>query len=404
MDVLGGSSGRRKGKFGLGMKTASASLGRQWTVLTRPVGSAQEYEVSFDLEAYSRRRGEGHFDWGIDILERTRTSDASLGDRPHGTAIVIRKLRERDPMVGTVLTFLGRAYSPHIEAGDRFFVNGAEATPPVHDFVPDSLQNFELKLDDAGAKVIRGWVALDKQTHNGIDYGFNLYREDQLIETWNKDWFPAHLMTSRIMGEAHLDFAEVNFHKKGFETQDLDWKLATGMMKEYLKPVVRASREMSRGRNETKYAKAVDGLNIAMGKAPAVGMLTTDGDTAVPEDATSTSKVSTGGEVEVRANTLMLADGEVSLSCVLEDFSSDQTPWDYIYDRPTRALQAVLNGNSRLFQQVSDQKFLGMLAIADSVTRFLVEEQRFPAARAREIRDRWLYIALSEGGERKAAS
>jgi hypothetical protein len=403
MDALENSARKRKGMFGLGMKTASASLGRRWSVVTRPIDGQVEYEVDFDLEEYSRRRGEGHFDWGVDIHERRPPEGGPLGEREHGTAIVVTRLRERDPMAGTVLALLGSAYSPHIAAGDRFFVKGAEALPPAYDFVSGSRQDFELPVDDAGTKMIRGWVALDKRTHNSVDYGFNVYRESQLIEAWNKDWFPPHLMTSRIIGEVHLDFVRVNFSKKGVETQDLDWKLATALMKDFLKPVVRASRDMSRGKNETKYAKAVDGLNVAMGKAPAIGVLTPDDEGDPGTTASGAGATTPRQDILVRSNTLLLADGEVSLSCVVEDFSSDQTPWDYIYDEPTRALQAVLNANSRLFQHVRDEKFLGMLAIADSMTRFLVEEKRFPAARAREIRDRWMYLALSEDSQ-KAAS
>ncbi len=35
-------------------------------------------------------------------------------------------------------------------------------------------------------------------------------------------------------------------------------------------------------------------------------------------------------------------------------------------------------------------------AIADCVTRFLMEERDFTARQAREIRDRWLFVTLGE--------
>jgi hypothetical protein len=45
------------------------------------------------------------------------------------------------------------------------------------------------------------------------------------VESWNKDWFKVHLMTSRIIGEVHLDFVQANFHKQGFEKTTPEWKL-----------------------------------------------------------------------------------------------------------------------------------------------------------------------------------
>ena len=213
MDSIAGPRKKRKGMFGLGIKTAAASLGRSWSVVTRPLSGEVELQVDFDLEAYSRRRGEGHFDWAVDIDERSPMLDGILGARERDRH-VIHRLREQDQMPGTVLALLGSAYSPHIATGDRFSVNGTDAMPPAYEFVADSRQEIELLVDSRANKVIRGWVALDKRTHNSVDYGFNLYREDQLIEAWNKDWFPPHLMTSRIVGEAHLDFVPVNFHRR----------------------------------------------------------------------------------------------------------------------------------------------------------------------------------------------
>ena len=63
-------------------------------------------------------------------------------------------------------------------------------------------------------------MAIDKQTHNDGDYGFNIYRHSQLVETWCQEWFAAHLMTSRIIGEVNMDFIDATFFKQGLQQSD----------------------------------------------------------------------------------------------------------------------------------------------------------------------------------------
>jgi hypothetical protein len=394
MDAIRGSRRPRKGMFGLGLKTAAASLGRYWSVTSRPAGGSREFFVEFDLSVYRDASGARDFDWAVQIEEREPDVQGPLRDRDHGTAVTIRNLRGRNPMAAPVRDALGSAYKPHIMAGDVITVNGDVASAPGFSFIEGTRKEIDITLGANDEYRITGWVALDTQTHNRGDYGFNLYRQGQLIEAWNKQWFPAHLMTSRIIGEANLDFVDVNFNKRGFQTQTPEWKLALETMREFLKPVVRASREVSRGRNDRgKYARAVEGLNAAMDKAPLLG----DGLIADQrEEMEAEASPDPNPIVMVQPKVLHLTDGAVHLSYVVEEFSSEQTPWDYLFDEHASELQAVLNANSRLYSLVKDEKFLGTLAIADCVTRFLVDKRSFSAAEAREIRDRWLYVALGD--------
>ena len=401
MDAIKGRRRPRKGMFGLGMKTAAASLGRYWAVHTRPAEGSAEFSVEFDLGSYARRRGDRDFKWAVAIIETAPDVDGPLGHRDHGTAIVIRQLRSKNPMAGPVRELLGNAYKPHIEQGDRIVVNGSEAIPRAYDFLEGTRHEIDAVAGSEGQFQITGWVALDKQTHNAADYGLNLYRLDQLVEAWNKDWFRAHLMTSRIIGEAHIDFVPVNFNKQGFQKQSAEWRQASDAMREWLKPIVRASNEVSRGRNDAgKFARAREGLDRAMGKADAVGVLDPlegEADGPIGGPTLGGTPPTRPVDAEVAPNAIHLPDAEVPLSYVVADWASEETPWDYLWDPDTRELQAVINSNSRLYRQVKDEAFLGMLAIADCVTRFLVEEREFTARRAREIRDRWLFVTLGEG-------
>lgn len=386
----------RKGMYGLGMKTACASLGRYWAVVTRPVAGANDYRVEFDLEDWTSHRGDPNFKWEVEVTRSRKDDSGPLGDRKHGTAIIVEKLRHKDPSPGAITAQLAVAYKPHLERGDKMTVNTDSVVAASFDFIEGSRQ--EIDLDVGNGHRITGWVALDKRTHNEGNFGFNLYREDQCIETWNKQWFPAHLMTSRIVGDANLDFVHANFHKKGFDKNSAEWKLATAKMTEFLRPVVKASRTMSIGKNDaSRHARALDGLNKAMGASDAVVGLSVEsfGDTSTAGGA-AIAEPRNRNAVGVEARQLQLDDGPVQLAVTVESFASAETPWDYVYDDQARELQAVLNANSKLFQKVSDQTFLGMLALADCVAGFLVAERGLTAAAAREIRNRWLFVALPE--------
>jgi hypothetical protein len=391
MDQISGNVAPRKGMFGLGLKTAAASLGRHWEMRTRQLGADLEHSVVFDLSEWRRNSGNRAFKWSIDVVSRPPDLGGPLGSRTHGTAIVIRDLRERNPMAGPVLEKLGQAYKPNLLSGDEISVNRQPVAPPTYDYFEES--RLEVDLPVEGNRRITGWVALDKRTHNDGAFGINLYRQGQLIEPWNKSWFRAHLMTSRIIGEVHLDFVQTNYFKRGFETQSVEWKLATATMRDFLKPLVRASGDMARGRKDpTRFAKALQGLERAAGKVAAVDFSDGKvGDEQSKEDAASGSP-----EVGVASDMLHLPTGSIRLVYEVGDLSSDLTPWDYVYDEDAAELQAVLNTSSKLYLEVQDQKFLGMLALADCVASFLSQEKGYSAGIARDIRDRWIYAALAE--------
>ena len=57
--------------FGLGLKTAAASLGRYWSVTSRPLGADTELFIEFNLEDYRKATGAKGFEWGVEIEERS---------------------------------------------------------------------------------------------------------------------------------------------------------------------------------------------------------------------------------------------------------------------------------------------------------------------------------------------
>ena len=192
MDAVTGNTRIRKGMYGLGMKAACASLGMLWEITSRPSNDENEYVVEVDLEAWLKNAN--RTDWKMGVEKRKFNSNTSpLGTREHGTAIVVKRLRETFTIPTAVTELLGMAYKPHLESGDKILVNGFEVNPKHYDLVEGSKIPINLPIGNA---FVTGWVGIDKKTHNDGNYGINIYREKQLVDAWNKDFIRAHLMSS----------------------------------------------------------------------------------------------------------------------------------------------------------------------------------------------------------------
>lgn len=378
----------RKSEYGLGLKTACASLGRHWTITTRPVSGKAEYFVEINLREWQARAGEKVPNWTVPIEERDFDPSGPLGTAPRGTAIVITDLREADPLPGPVARRLAVAYKPHIETlGDVISVNGIDCVPEPLALIENSRVDVDA---ECGTHRITGWVGLTTTVHNDESYGLNLYRRKQLIEAWNKDWFKPHLMTSRIVGDLNLDFVRANFHKKGFAKNTQEWKDATATMTAYLQPLVAASRVASRGRNDrTKWSRATQALQAALGRANDRSLL----ELLRPGESPTPSEGDDEDEVEVEAAILRLPDEEIHLSTKMQDVGDEEVPWSYLFSEEESELQAVVNIGSRVYLATKDPEFLAKLALADSVAQFLIKRRRWDPSRAWVIRDRWLYAA-----------
>jgi len=403
----------RKGKFGLGMKTACANLGKTWTVLTRPPGQNKTLGMTFDLTSWSSNSGDSEFNWEEDLFELEDGDFDPFEPDGHGTELRIQRLRDPGTSVGAINALIGRAYKGHLESGDKITLNGVELQPPAYNLIEGSRIEINLPLVDAegnvlssdgGPWIITGWAGLDFKTHNDDLFGFNLYRRGQLIKAWDKSFFRVHLMTSRVIGEINLDFVGSNFHKKGFDEDSIEWKSALPVLREFLKPLATASGKMSMNKeDETRHAKALDGMRKAMFNLPE------DIDGAFQENLKSKNGEElnqVGPEkiaevpkdpVEDLSTTSIVIDGErILIGFEVIDAGEDDFIWDYLYDKKASELQAVINGNSSLFRSTKDSQLISIFAIADAVMKFLIIEKNLELNYSAEVRDRWITASLSE--------
>ena len=407
-----------KGHFGMGFKTSCSTLGKYYEIFTRPDSENREYHVGFDINDYSKRPT-GSDAWDIEIEDDLPSDDSPLKGMDHGTAFVISKLKDKNIIVSAVLSYLGEAFKGHLQTGDSISVLDAEGTykaiPKQYSFIKGTKINIDEVFGPDNKYKITGWVALDTQLHNDGFYGFNIYRYGQLVEKWDKSWFKPHLMTSRIIGEVNMDFLDATFYKQGIQ-QSEDWLLVGEHMKEFLKGIVSASRNVSRQGNINKPAilkQIVKELNDYYSTGASEDDL--DPATSIDDGNESHDKKDNRGngkkkEIEeessvnerikavVKEQSLILADGEIIDIAYLEkDGRSDnKAPFDYIFDEVDEdednhyELQVIVFKNHPLWEKKVDTDVKRILATVDSIYRVLVEKLDRDTSEALKIRNEWI--------------
>ena len=360
-----------KGHFGMGFKTSCATLGNSYEIYTRPVKGNVEYHTSFDIRDYGTRPS-GSDAWDVMIEDSKPSVTSPLGNAAHGTAFVISQLKDKNITVSSVLSYMGEAFKSHIERGDRITVIDDSGQNDAEPFKYDFIKGTKIEIDETfgpGDKYhITGWMALDSQTHNNGMYGFNIYRHNQLVEKYDKTWFRAHLMTSRIIGEVNMDFLDATFYKQGVQ-QSEDWMFVAIHMREYLKGIVTASNNISKKgniHNPVELKKIIKALHEDYG---------IDGEDGVDDNpvADGTSKGrGDGGNGPSRINdhiknivtetALILEDeGEILITFLeKEDAGNIQAPFDYIFaegeDDDKAELQVILFKSHPLWRKKVDDE------------------------------------------------
>ena len=397
-----------KGHFGMGFKTSCSTLGNYYEIYTRPVGGKVEYHVEFDISEYVRRPN-GADAWDVKIEDNLPNPQNPLGEAKHGTAFVVSKLKDTQKYPSAIRTYLERAFKPEI-------MNGAEIT-----IIDDSGEYAAEVLKDEyirGSKVIidetfgpnnkyhiTGWMALSKQTNNDGNYGFNIYRKKQLVDQYNKSWFPAHLMTSRIIGEVNMDFLDATFYKQGVQQSSEGWLYSKTHMTQYLKEMVSASRDISRGgnvNNQVEVKRIVKKLNSAYQAAePAAEMEIRESASYGTEEteATPTTSIHDAISNVVSEDSLVLQD-QGTIQIAFFEQENDQTnllPFDYLFsdlseddDNQKAELQVIVYKNHPLWKKKIDDETRSILAIQDSIYRMLVEKLQYDSSKALKIRNEWL--------------
>jgi len=391
------------------MKTAAASLGRKWEIWTRNAEEKKDYYACFDLEEFKTRWTRSASElWKIQLETLDRAEAFPLGNRKSGTVIRVTDVRDPNPDVAVLEEHVGSAYRVEIKTNsDLIFINGtkiAVSDPSIVDGTRKELK-FDLKVGGQ-TYVVEGWWARLPKYNNTGEYGFDLYRHGQLIETQLKDpFFKPHNTKSNLYGSLELHFIRADYTKKDFDKNSAEWKaLAEKMSKEIMPEILKVVR--------TWKAKSISSGSSG-GAATAGGSI---GVNTAPGGGQADGNVSTGGVPPVGATGPIPNPGSdprpvqgsfdwkrvefdgvppFLLTFELVAMNSEVVPWTYMSPGEDNTLVVNINVDSTLYKKTKDAASLAMIAVADCVCQYLQDKHKKDARSVRRLRDQWLAKAAS---------
>ena len=398
-----------KGHFGMGFKTACSTLGGEFTIYTRPLKKNTEFILPFDLSEFVKRKESNA--WSVTISERAISSNSPLKNKKNGTAFVISKIRPgKNPEAGAVKNYLQRAFKAHFKMGDvisiRYQLDGQIIDVDLKEEKEEYIEGTKIEIDetfgDRNQYHITGWMALSPIIHNDGNYGFQIFRKNQLLQSWNKDWFKPHLMTSRIVGEVNADFLDATFYKQGMQKTEL-WNDTCLYMREHLKGLVAASRDISRSHNvdnKKEKTKIVNRLRQVYGqepippeKAPRPG--------EKPEPQKPTTMVAVIPAVYSEDSVKLDDQSEIKIQYMPNDKEAEETkkygPYDYIFDDEMEPpeLQILVYRKHPIwtnnYGSKFDEKLARRLATADALYQVLIEKLEWEPSEAKKFKLNWLW-------------
>lgn len=373
--------GNLKSHFGLGLKTACASLGRKWCVETTESGSDQVFRVEFDLEKMVKQGGS---DWTIDMEILAKPYQVFSKRSDSGTIVTVSRLKKRNIIMEAVVDRLALSYAPHIMEGDEISVNGKVLKSTIPPLMEGTKRNVDVKI---GERRVKGWVGLMVKSSSGKGlFGMHLYRNGQLVSAYDKDFVGNHPNFSKVIGELHLNHLQTNYNKKGFNKGLQDYVDAVAVLKAELKPEVKKSeayfKRDKKKVNETEQIEVEDAVNQIGAQAGRV-------DVTGPETVETIS-----GEQEsireITSDAIKIGSFTFYYNVHIEDFGDDTQIRDFFYDPPNKELTIIINEGCHLYLETKDRRLLVQFCVADSIAEFLAKEQRMTFEQALDWRDQVL--------------
>lgn len=239
------------GRFGMGLVTASLSLGKRLTIITR----AAEVELLTNITDIEHMTNENKFVkeyFGAAREAEREIFTEALGEAATGTIVRVTKCdgfkRKYVKSIEKLLAqHLGQVYRMFIRAGRKFFINGKEVE--IHDPLwlghEDteiySDETYELKYTDAEGREIQdpvrirlailpdqGGKSLNRQA------GYNVQRSGFYVLRNNREIAPAQLLNLNSLSR-HPDF--IRLRGEIFVTGRLDDALGIEFTKRDVKPI-----------------------------------------------------------------------------------------------------------------------------------------------------------------------
>jgi len=394
----------RKGWYGLGMKTAAASLGRKWEIWTRSEDDKSDYHAVFDLEDFKTRWLKSASErWKLDLFTLDRSAASPLGNRVSGTVIRITNVRDPEPSVAVLEQHIGGAYRVEIQTfSDVILLNGTKIAVAEKSTVPDTKLeiSFELKVGRE-THVVKGWWARLPKYNNTGEYGFDLFRHKQLVESHvQQPFFKPHNTLSNFYGTLELPFIKADSTKKLFDKSSPEWKaLAAKVSKEVMPDILKkvrtwkakSNKQTSSGGGATMGGTIIVQTSPGGGNAPTnePGAGTPPGRLREPVPQVTPSSKATNASLDWKR---VEFEGvpPFLLTYELVSMNSDVVHWNYLMPAEDDTLVVNVNVDSALYQKTKDTASLVMIAVADCVCQYLQDRHKKDPKIVRRLRDQWL--------------
>jgi hypothetical protein len=345
---------RKLGFFGIGLKAATTSLGRKFTILTSKKGDKEIFRVDYDEKRWLKN--EEDQDWAIDYSIQPKI-DPSL----HFTTIEISDLKVTLHAYRQMQLFhsFGLRYGPFLkDKSIKILINGGECKPVEYTLLDGKHpigENGEITLQKG--RKIRGWIGLlEKSSQKGL-YGIHLRRNDRLITVFDKELLRprekeemelveggGHPTLARIIGELEINHVPVNLNKRKFIFESEEWQeVKAALWKDpTFVNVIRQSRKLAQERKEkrlpTTTIKKLDSLSVIVSDNPQA-KLTQSGEVSPPDS--------------------------LSVSYNFADLEPDGPPYKYFIKE--KNIDITINKNFPGFTVTKDKYFYSVFWIIDAI-------------------------------------
>src|SRR3989344_3588802 len=218
------------GKFGVGGKAAMGFLGRGMEITCSAANSNTEYKVSDTT--WETRQGE---------LKQYTPEEKTAFSEDGYFKVRITNLK-KDISARALIAKLAETYRPLILSGDiKISVNGIEVEPAEIKYIEEegiSPIGEKLQTRFGDWLVLRAGILAEGQK---VKPGIRCYYNGRLIE--EEEFFghrtPAQMSSSsRLFGEADLDFVPVTTNKSDFDKSSVQWEMASRAIHNKLTPIV----------------------------------------------------------------------------------------------------------------------------------------------------------------------
>ena len=393
------------GEYGLGLKTASFSLGGALKVTTSTKGDPMEYSVLIDEDEWSKQQK-----WEIQIRTIKKANASS-----HGTEVEISKLKLRpDRHLAQLRMDLGTRFGPFIAEKEMvLLVNQKPCVFREPNVEKTTRKEFSLGVPHG---TVSGWYALLKKGSQRGMYGFHTYRRGRLITTYDKIGFEPHPTVARLVGELRMDHVPVTTSKREWIKESAEYKEAEDALNQELKEILRLARTKSSEERVNKNVKErleilKEGIYEAL-RSPEilsfdkpeanVGSIPTSAplQEGLIETRNSPSKVSdpkpipqkeiqrTPRKVQnPRSNIVHIKGRRFEFEHYYSPLGEDAKSYEYKVDEKSRIVDIFTNTLFPAFEMTHDQAFYAFTHIVDSLADLFLVYSGEPRERYDEIRD-----------------